>query len=194
MEWLEYEGKRVKLSTSNARKIVRRLGKIRSNIFGKSRIINTRLIKKNLTMLGHELKYRVYTNGLSEEDIQELNVDYFANHEWLFDLVWYTEKDHYTMTSMSLAVECEWSLNKKQRVKEVTYSGYKYDFQKLVVCNAQLRLMIFKIKKMEDLINLEEYFNKAIQDYSSLKKGDRFLFLAFFSKGEKLFYKEIKKE
>ena len=54
--------------------------------------------------------------------------------------------------------------------------------------------MIFQIKKMDDLINLEEYFNKAIQDYSLLAKGARFLFLAFFPKEEKMFYKEIKKK
>ena len=60
--------------------------------------------------------------------------------------------------------------------------------------HAQLRLMIFQIKKMDDLINLEEYFNKAIQDYSLLAKGARFLFLAFFPKEEKMFYKEIKKK
>ena len=98
------------------------------------------------------------------------------------------------MTSVPLAVECEWNPNKKQHIKEVAYSGFKYDFQKLVVCNAQLRLMIFQIKKMDDLINLEEYFNKAIQNYSFLAKGSRFLFLAFFPKEEKVFYKEIKKK
>lgn len=193
MEWLEYEGERVKLSTSNARKVVRRLGKFRSDVFEKSRPINTRLIKKNLAILGHKLGYKVYANGLIDEDLLEIKVE-FANHEWLFDLVWYTEEDHYTMTSMPLAVECEWNPNKKQKVKDIAYSGYKYDFQKLIVCNAQLRLMIFQIRKMEDLKNLEEYFNKSIQDYSYLKKGDRFLFIAFFSKGEKMFYKEIKKE
>ena len=175
MEWLVYNGERVKLNTTHARKIVRRLGKIRSDIFKGARPINTRLIKVNLAMLGHKI------------DVE------FANHEWLYDLLWYTEEDHYTMTSVPLAVECEWNPNKKQHIKEIAYSGFKYDFQKLVVCNAQLRLMIFQIKKMDDLISLEEYFNKAIQDYSLLAKGSRFLFLAFFPKEEKLFYKEIKK-
>ena len=164
MEWLIYEGERVKLSTTHARKIVRRLGKIRSDIFKGARPINTRLIKVNLAMLGHKLGYKVYANGLTDEDLRKIDV------------------------------ECEWNPNKKQHVKEVAYSGFKYDFQKLLVCNAQLRLMIFQIKKMDDLINLEEYFNKAIQDYSLLAKGARFLFLAFFPKEEKMFYKEIKKK
>lgn len=193
MEWLIYDGERVKLSTTHAQKIVRRLGRIRSDIFKGTRPIKTRLIKVNLAVLGHKLGYKVYANGLTDEDLQKIDVE-FANHEWLYDLLWYTEEDHYTMTSVPLAVECEWNPNKKQHIKKVAYSGFKYDFQKLVVCNAQLRLMIFQIKKMDDLINLEEYFNKAIQDYSLLAKGSRFLFLAFFPKEEKMFYKEIKKE
>ena len=116
MEWLIYEGERVKLSTTHARKIVRRLGKIRSDIFGEERKIKTRLIKKNLSMLGHKLGYNVYANGLTDDDLRDINVD-FANHELLYDLIWYTEEDHYTITSMPLAVECEWSSNKKQNIK-----------------------------------------------------------------------------
>lgn len=91
------------------------------------------------------------------------------------------------MTSVPLAVECEWNPNKKHNIKKAAYSGFKYDFQKLVVCNAQLRLMIFPITKSDDLINLEEYFDKMIQDYSLLAKGARFLSLVFLSKEEKLF-------
>lgn len=192
MEWLIYEGERVKLSTTHARKIVRRLGKIRSDIFGEERKIKTRLIKKNLSMLGHKLGYNVYANGLTDDDLRDINVD-FANHELLYDLIWYTEEDHYTITSMPLAVECEWSSNKKQNIKKVAYSGIKFDFQKLIVCNAQLRLMIFQIKRLDDLNNLNEYFNTAIQDYSYLTKGAKFIFLAFFPKGGQLFYKEITK-
>ena len=116
MEWLIYEGERVKLSTTHARKIVRRLGKIRSDIFGEERKIKTRLIKKNLSMLGHKLGYNVYANGLTDDDLRDINVD-FANHELLYDLIWYTEEDHYTITSMPLAVECEWSSNNKRNKK-----------------------------------------------------------------------------
>ena len=193
MEWPVYDGDRIKLNTLNARKIVCKLGEIRSEIFRESRPIRTRIVKKNLAMLGHKLGNKVYANGLTDVDLQEISVK-FANHEWLYDLVWYTEEDHYTMTSMPLAVECEWNPNKKQQARNVAYSGIKYDFQKLVVCNAQLRLMIFQINKSDDLKNLEEYFSKAIQDYIYLTKGARFLFLAFYPKEEKLYYKEIVKK
>lgn len=144
-------------------------------------------------MLGHELGFKVYANGLKEEDLQEIQV-HFANHEWLYDLVWYMETSDYMMTSMPLAVECEWNPRWRHDSKKVPYSGFKYDFQKLIVCNAQLRLMIFQIKKNVDLDNLDEYFNKAIQGYPDLTKGAIFLFLAFFPKEEKLYYKEIIKE
>ena len=74
------------------------------------------------------------------------------------------------------------------------YSAIKYDFQKLLLANTGLRLMIFKISNEEELKLLSKYFNDAINIYTPLKKGN-FLFVAFHD-DEKSFhycYKEKNK-
>lgn len=203
MGWHEYNGEEPKdLSTSNACKIVFRLGRIGNDIFREEREIKTRLIKKNLIILGLDLGYIPYANNLKGEDLSEIKHPY-VQRELLYDLIWCTEDEHFLMNCMELAVECEWSQRWKSsrrlewdstwKLRETPFSGFKYDFQKLVVCNAVLRLMIFRIKKRADLDELEEYFDKAIQSYTLLNVGATFLFLAFFEKEEKLYYKEIVK-
>lgn len=201
MEWHKYnEEELIWLSNRNASEIVSRLGMIRSDIFREERTVRTRLIKKNLIILGNSLNYKVCANNLSKEDQIEIEKPYLQR-ELLYDLVWCTECEHFIMNEMQLAVECEWSHRWKSSrkleydsiwgLREASFSGIKYDFQKLVACNAKLRLMIFRIMKRSDLDELGEYFNKAIQSYNLLGKGAEFLFLAFNDKEEQLFYKEI---
>lgn len=58
MEWHKYnEEEPIWLSNRNASKIVSRLGMIRSDIFREERTVRTRLIKKNLIILGNSLNY-----------------------------------------------------------------------------------------------------------------------------------------
>lgn len=206
MEWLVYNGERVKLPISIERKIVRKLGKFRSEIFQELRKSNTLLVKKSLIQLGQKLKYKPYASGLSEAKEFLETCSPFIQRELLYDLIWCTEDDdsYFSIKTLNLAVECEWSPTWKSKrnllgdaywkLRETPYSGFKYDFQKLLLCNAELRLMIVQIANEDDLIPLNTYFNDAIQNYTLLPKGSRFLFLAFCSKEEKLFYKEITKE
>ena len=67
------------------------------------------------------------------------------------------------------------------------YSGIKYDFQKLLLSNTGLRLMIFNISKEEELNHLSEDFNNAITKYTPLKNGE-FLFVAFHDKEKSFHY------
>lgn len=206
MEWLVYNGGRAKLSNANGRKIVRKLGEVRSEIFQELREANTLLVKKSLIQLGQKLKYKPYASGLSEEKEFLETCSPFVQRELLYDLAWCTEEENscYSMNCLNLVVECEWNHKWKSKrklewdsywkLRETPYSGFKYDFQKLLLCNAELRLMIIQIKKKDDLIPLDKYFNDAIQNYTLLPKGAQFLFLAFFPKGEELYYKEITKE
>lgn len=75
-------------------------------------------------------------------------------------------------------MECEWNPRRKGDSK-VPYSGIKYDFQKLIVSNAGLRLMIFKIKKLSNLDELGRYFQNNITNYTQLPLKSAFLFIAF---------------
>jgi len=90
------------------------------------------------------------------------------NGEWLFDLVWYKEElvEGYKMLAdVPLIVESEW----KREFKYI-----KYDFEKLLVSNAERRLFICQ-SKPDKIDWLMEYFTKAIDTYRLGKKGDRFM-------------------
>jgi hypothetical protein len=156
------------------------------------RKVRTRLIKIELAKLGHlnlDVKppYKVYCNGLVNE--QGILIGEFSNKEWLFDLQWYTENGPYLPASLPLVVECEWKTKKKADSKTPS-SGIKYDFQKLLVANADLRLMIFIIKNDIQLSELDQYFELAIKGYRNLPPHAKFLFVAFDKKEEKLHYCE----
>jgi hypothetical protein len=89
-------------------------------------------------------------------------------------------------------IHSEWQ-QKRKGDKVVPFSGIKYDFQKLMVSNAERRLMIFKIKKLTDLEQLSDYFTMNIRHYKHLANGSRFLFIAFYTKTKSMFYLEINK-
>ncbi len=171
----------------------------------------TRLVKKRLSILGHQLKYRVYANGLSVMDLAEIG-NGMRNVEWLYDLHWYTdqESEPYCQNSMKLVMECEWGNNRKERKSppenpseeekawwaKMIYTEVKYDFQKLLVTNANLRLLVFRLREKhlgKDLEELSGYFHRAINGYETLEKGAPFLFVAFLESQRCFFYQEIKR-
>jgi len=156
------------------------------------RPVRTRFVKRTLAILGHSLQYKVYANGLSDDDLVEINQP-FINREWLFDIHFYTDgMEPYSVESLPLVAECEWNPRRKGDPK-VRFSGFKYDFQKLVVSNAELRLMIFKVKSQNDLIELETYFRNVIKNYRHLEMNAKFLFIAFNDKEKTFYYNEIVK-
>lgn len=178
------------------RAIIRTLGAVIEDFFSydtRIRPQRTRFIKDTLAVLGRDtFGYKVYANGLSPE-LTQLEGGTFKNTEWLFDLHWYVEgKAPYTTTRLPLVVECEWQ-QKRKGDKIVAFSGIKYDFQKLLVSNAELRLMIFKVVRPSDFEQLTAYFQDNINHYKHLPTGAKFLFVAFYQKGKTFYYTEIQK-
>ena len=84
---------------------------------------------------------------------------------WLFDFSWYVNNDSDRLIRLPLVVESEWSRSMR---------CIKYDFEKLLSCNAERRLMICQAKP-EMIEPLFQYFDNAIQDYSLSRFGDRYL-------------------
>lgn len=195
--WLEYKvGKKSGAKHRVSRIIIREIAKATTLFFGyetKIRPERTRLIKDRLALLGHNrFGYKVYANGLSPE-LRQLNGGTFKNTEWLYDLHWYIEgKNPYTTTRLPLIMECEWQ-QKRRGDSKVAFSGIKYDFQKLLISNAELRLMIFKIIRPSDFELLSEYFEDNINNYKHLRKRSRFLFIAFHDRKKTFYYREITK-
>ena len=193
--WASYQtGGQIKIADKLSKTIIKELGRNVEKFFlieTKVRPRRTTYIKDKLALLGYnKYKYKVYANGLSP-DLRQLNGGVFKNSEWLFDLHWYVEgKGNYTTTRLPLVMECEWQ-QKRKGDKKVAFSGIKYDFQKLLVSNAELRLMIFKIVNLSDLIFLSEYFEDNINNYEQLPEDSKFLFIAFFDKEKTFYYNEI---
>lgn len=146
-----------------------------------------------LTLLGDKLGYKVCSHFLSKKFMNEyLNEDgkpKFVNREWLYDLVWYTEDNvrGYSPTDFPLLVESEWGKKRPGDKTGDMQSEIKYDFQKLLLSNTGLRLMIFRIKEEGDLDDLTLYFHEAIDAYSPLEKGS-FLFVAFCDEKKAFYY------
>lgn len=153
----------------------------------KSRKERTTKLFEVLTLLGDKKGYKVYSHSLSDrfkqEHTNQNGEPKFVNREWLYDLLWYEEnkRNGYLPVNFPLIVESEWEKKRKEDKIGDEYSAIKYDFQKLLLANTGLRLMIFRISKKEDLNKLSKYFNNAINQYTPLRKG-KFLFIAFHNR------------
>lgn len=74
----------------------------------------------------------VYANGIIQGDNGERKRG-DRGGEWLFDLCMLEWNEHGYLARMPLALECEWGND----------DAILDDFQKLIVCRADLRVMIF---------------------------------------------------
>ncbi|NCC99696.1 MAG: hypothetical protein EOL95_08380 [Bacteroidia bacterium] len=202
--WITYTGDNlnIKLNDLISKYIVEEIGSCLSTFFNfdtKKRPQRTTLIKDKLSKLGdtellNKEKFKVYSNGLSS-DLRQENGGKFKNREWLYDLHWYTEDtEPYLPIRLPLVVECEWDPERKGDIKKVPFGGIKYDFQKLLVANSELRLMIFIIKKDNDLHELDLYFDKAIDTCQHIGIDSKFLFIAFDEKIKSFYYTEKTKK
>lgn len=215
--WIKYTKKEKIDKTNHSERILDVLGNLMPNLFNKKidSKERTSLIKKELSKLGHEFCFKVYANGLLSEDktdIENAPIDNkckniggrFKNREWLFDLHWYTEvnsdNDHnkaYMPISLPLIMECEWKNTREGDDEKTRYGSVRFDFQKLVISNAALRLLIFRVRKVDienDLKELGIYFDAVINDtYIHLENNAKFLFVAFEEK-KGFYYMEITKK
>ena len=198
--WILYKDRdNINVDNELARQIIEKLAKEVSKSFYSS----DTPIKKNgerttklfevLTLFGDKKGHKVYSHSLSKEFIDksknENGDSKFVNRKWLYDLLWYREDNNegYYPIDFPLIVESEWEKKRKEDKKGDPHSGIKYDFQKLLLSNTGLRLMIFNISEEEELNHLSEYFNNAITKYTPLKNGE-FLFVAFDDRKKSFHY------
>ena len=210
MEWVEaFESKvEVKLpeSSKKAKDIIE---KIKDNWKG-TFLDGGKIIKEGLrteklfdllTELGDEKGYKVYSHGLSDSFLEKHKNNHFVNREWLFDLCWYQEEEGgYFLKKMVLAVESEWSkrryISKEDKNRGCTdtkdkYGAIKYDFQKLLIPNTGMCLMVFEANE-EDRKELSNYFEKACSIYDG--NIPEILFIAFSKQDNTFFYSYIIKK
>jgi hypothetical protein len=195
--WDEVSNKKNNLYNESI-KVLNSINQISNTFFLlKKRSEKTRLIKKTLTILGHKLGYKVYANGLTEEDKLEIGNN-FVNKEWLFDLQWYTEPDNiykknkgYKTLSFPMVLECEWDIKRKNEKIENDYSAMKYDFQKLICTNAKLQIMIFKLLDTKHEVNIDNHIDSLLSMYENRTLSSIVLIIGFNWKMKKVYYREI---
>lgn len=184
------------LKYKDSEKIIEALTEVSKNyIYQKreARKPNSNQIKCSLIRLGHTLGYKVYANGLNGEQKKYFfENNGFINREYLFDIFWYKEvkDEHYITETVSLVGESELGDRRKGDLSKSKNAAVKFDFQKLLVANAELRLLIFKVKNESELNDLNEYFDKAIVAYKLLQKGSILLFACFNHEKKELLYCE----
>ena len=127
----------------------------------------TNRLKEKIGDLGFDLGYKVSIGGFRDK----------FEREWLYDIVWYVEDIEKRLIKIPLIVESEWGSN---------YAEIKYDFEKLLIGNAERRLMICQAKS-ENIDDLFTKFKEAINAFEE-NDGDRFLIAIYDSSTEAEFY------
>lgn len=114
----------------------------------------TQKIKKTIGDLGIKKNFEVNASGNNG-----------FQREWLFDLTWSRSNDK-CFDSLELALESEQSAN----LEEV-----KYDFQKLLVTNAKMKIMFCLVPNKYD-VSVDSIINMcedSINNYTLLNKGSK---------------------
>src|ERR1700734_1010867 len=141
MNWLKYKKGEVEAS-GFSKHIVEALGSDLNGFSWKRKKWKkkTKQVMKALSRLGDNKHFKVLSNKIPNS--LRPRKGKFLKKEWLYDLHWFTDPGGYKLKRLPLVVECEWhwtrGKNDKQRPKD-RYGEVKWDFQKLLVTNAELR-------------------------------------------------------
>jgi hypothetical protein len=129
-------------------------------------------ILSELTRLGRGYGFKV--RGAKQRE------DYFETG-WLWDLTWTeisdwrrSDRADGKLVEIPLVLESEWSLAYENEIL--------WDFQKLLVARAHLRVMIFQQNTKESANKCLERMRDAIQSFSATRSGDRYLFACWIIK------------
>ncbi len=108
---------------------------------------------------GNRLKYSVWVRRCSDE----------MTSEWLWDMTWLHFAGGDNLLGIPLALESEWNLN----LNEILW-----DFRKLLVSRADLRVMIFQASVHTASDRLDRLVQE-IRQYSGTRQGDRYLLVCW---------------
>lgn len=124
-------------------------------------------LKKRIANLGYRLGHKVSVGTLGAD----------CTGEWMYDIIWFVEDNNQCLVKVPLIVECEW---------DKSYSGIKYDFEKLLIGNAEKKLMICQARETE-IENLFIKLENAIQRFQG-RENDRFLIVILNCTTDDIFY------
>ena len=113
----------------------------------------TRAIKDAVGAVGRKLGYQVYASRCK----------FGRNGEWMLDLIWSRERGE-ILRRLPLVMESEWD------PKDILW-----DFTKLVVIRADLRLMVFWGRSPDHAETTMGDMLKQIRQFHGTREGDRYL-------------------
>lgn len=91
------------------------------------------------------------------------------DREWLYDLIWFQNSPEKHLERLVMALESEWSRDPDEIL---------YDFEKLLVARAPLKVMIFQ-DNGENLDALWQMFEKSMQTYAHHDPTELYVWAAF---------------
>lgn len=119
----------------------------------------TRKVLTTLCKLGRELGYTAYAKG---------------DPEWLYDVIWCnsdTSDTYERLISVPMVAECEWG----------DWEKIAYDFEKLLVARATVRVMVYSAWYAKDEDEPAEFINnkllKHVHTFNGVR-GDTYLLIA----------------
>lgn len=145
--------------------------------------VHTFSLNNAIASVAKEFGISTWAKGLITSDNSSDDVTHISGHEWLYDLVCYRYgNEHYALNDTILVMESEWKGKRYASNKnddEDPYGEVKFDFQKLLLANADIKLMVYKEHRTDKDYNLNEYFIRRIKEYRQGKSSDYFLFACY---------------
>ncbi len=119
---------------------------------------STKLIKDAIIDIGEEYKYLTCPSSCG------------TNTQFLYDLIWYSENTNAdkTLHSIPLILESEWSFK---------YADIKYDFEKLLIVKAKIKIMVFQTNI--SITEITEKLVEGIKTYEYYSSDEIYIFAAF---------------
>ena len=111
--------------------------------------------------------------GGLRKDLRAYSSRHGDHREWLYDLTLLAQYEGGALHHCVLALESEWG----------SASAVSDDFQKLMLCRADYRAMIFEARRGQDPQKRVEELIQEVEDCASSVKGDRYFF-AVWVRGE----------
>ena len=144
-------------------------------------------LNNEIADVAYNHKLCVWAKGLKDCKNPD-NKAHISGHEWLYDLICFTydEDEHYALNNTIMVMESEWK-GKRNSAKghdgNDPYGEVKYDFQKLLISNADIKLMVYlQHKEDKTYESLTQYFKKRIDNYHQGRESDIFLFVRYSHK------------
>jgi hypothetical protein len=131
----------------------------------------TYIINTKLAQIGNAYGYDVCVN--------KNHCDGDHQREWLYDMVWYKENSDNMLIEVPFVLEMEWSNFDKE---------IKYDFEKLLISNSELRVMIFQKKSKDEVYRIINEMIDRINVFKNKNEADKYLLIGMDISGDGAFY------